>query len=153
MEPRPSKSKASIHLHGTDFTISPDRIEAGTFLILGALSKGKGITVKNVEPEKMSSLLNLLRGIGCELKIGMNEIHIKSSDNLRNFHVTTKPYPGFPTDLGQLATVLMLVIGGNSSLKRNDLFKPFFPCQRIEKNGRGTSGLKVTQSTCRVPAN
>lgn len=141
------KIKGVKYLHGTDFTISPDRIEAGTFLILGALSKGKGITVKNVEPEKMSSLLNLLRGIGCELKIGMNEIHIKSSDNLRNFHVTTKPYPGFPTDLGQLATVLMLVIEGNSSLKETIFSNRFSHVNELKKMG---ADIRVEGDTIHV---
>lgn len=127
------KVKGLKRLHGTDFTISPDRIEAGTFLLLGALSEGGGITVRNAEAGKMTALLNLLQEIGCRLEIKGNEIFIQTGKNLKPFRVTTKPYPGFPTDLGQLATVLMLVIDGTSSLKETIFSNRFSHVNELKK--------------------
>ncbi|NLD27129.1 MAG: UDP-N-acetylglucosamine 1-carboxyvinyltransferase, partial [Acholeplasmataceae bacterium] len=121
------------HLSGTDYTISFDRIEAGTYIILGTLAKGKGITVKNIDPSKLSSLLDLLRGIGCNLEISQNEITVFPSNSLRNFSVITKPYPGFPTDLGQLITVLMFIIKGESSLKETIFSNRFSHVQELQK--------------------
>ncbi|HEY8395523.1 MAG TPA: UDP-N-acetylglucosamine 1-carboxyvinyltransferase [Bacilli bacterium] len=129
------KIKGVKYLHRTDYTISPDRIEAGTFLILGALSKGKGITIRNVDADKMTALINLLKGIGCRLEIGEKEIFIKSREGLRSFHIVTKPYPGFPTDLGQLITVLMLVIEGESSLKETIFSNRFSHVNELKKMG------------------
>lgn len=135
------------YLHQTDYQITPDRIEAGTYLILGALSKGKGITVRNVEPDKITSLLNLLKGIGCRLEVRENEIFIKTEGPLRNFHIVTKPYPGFPTDLGQLITVLMLIVEGESSLKETIFSNRFSHVRELQKMG---ADIKVIEDTIYV---
>lgn len=104
-------------LKKTDYTIISDRIEAGTYLILGAISTGKGIRVTNINPSHLLALTNLLEEIGCELKILENEIFIKRGEILKPINITTKPYPGFPTDLGQPLTALMLTIEGESILE------------------------------------
>lgn len=135
------------YLHQTDYKISPDRIEAGTYLILGALSKGKGFTVRNIQADKMTSLLNLLKGIGCRLDISENEIFIKNEGPLCNFHIVTKPYPGFPTDLGQLITVLMLIVEGESSLKETIFSNRFSHVKELEKMG---ADIKVIDDTIYV---
>ena len=104
-------------LKQTDYTIISDRIEAGTYLILGAIATGKGINVLNVNPTHLIALTDLLREIGCTLKIKENEIFIKRAETLNNFLITTKPYPGFPTDLGQPLAALMLTIDGESIIE------------------------------------
>jgi len=101
----------------TDYTIISDRIEAGTYLILGAIATGKGIKVSNINPTHLLSLINLLEEIGCILKIEENSIFIKRGETLKPFKITTKPYPGFPTDLGQPLTALMLTIDGESIIE------------------------------------
>jgi UDP-N-acetylglucosamine 1-carboxyvinyltransferase len=135
------------YFHGTDFRVSPDRIEAGTYLILGALSKGKGLTVRNIEADKMTSLLNLLRAIGCRIDLKENEIFIKTESQLQNFHIVTKPYPGFPTDLGQLITVLMLIVEGESSLKETIFSNRFSHVYELKKMG---ADIRVEEDTIYV---
>ena len=134
-------------LKGTDYTIGPDRIEAGTYIILGTLAKGKGITVKNVEPEKILSLLEVLKAIGCNLEISKNEIKVYPADNLKNLNLVTKPYPGFPTDLGQLITVLMLIIEGESTLTETIFSNRFSHVGELRKMG---ADIKVSDNTLYV---
>jgi UDP-N-acetylglucosamine 1-carboxyvinyltransferase len=131
-------------LTGSTFSIKSDRIEAGTYLILGAMSRGTGITVKNIDPEKLISLTNLLEGIGCDLNILENEITIKVENPLKPFHVTTSPYPGFPTDLGQLITTLMLTIDEESSLTETIFSNRFSHVAELQKMN---ANIKVVDNT------
>lgn len=121
------------YLHSTDYTIISDRIEAGTYLILGAMSEGNGIVVKNINPSHLISLTNLLEEIGCELKITEKEIFIKKVKPLHNFSVITKPYPGFPTDLSQPLTSLMLTIDGESKSKETIFLNRFSHVNELKK--------------------
>lgn len=123
------------YLHSTDYTIISDRIEAGTYLLLGALAKGEGITVKNVNPEYLSTVTLLLEEIGCNLKYGDDYISIYPSNVLKTFDVVTKPYPGFPTDLGQLITVLMTQINGMSTLKETIFSNRYSHIEELKKMG------------------
>lgn len=139
--------KGVSHLHGCDYTIECDRIEAGTYLILGAIAQGKGITIKNINPSFLISLTDLLIGIGCDVKIGEREIFIKNNGSLSNFSVVTKPYPGFPTDLGQLITVLMTQIEGTSTIKETIFSNRFSHVGELNKMG---ADIKVIEDTIYV---
>lgn len=94
-------------LHGAEHTVVPDCIEAGTFLVAAAMTRGR-IEVKDVEPEHMHAVLELLRHIGVSLDVRDRSIHVSPGGTLRAFRLQTMPYPGFPTDLqapfGLLAT-------------------------------------------------
>lgn len=131
-------------LSGTDYTIGFDRIEAGTYIILGTLAKGRGITVKNIDPSKLTTLLDLLQGIGCNLTVGESEITVFPAETLRNFSIITKPYPGFPTDLGQLITVLMFLIEGESSLKETIFSNRFSHVRELQKMGASITTVDDT---------
>lgn len=122
-------------LHSTDYTIISDRIEAGTYLILGAMSNGNGVRVKNINPTFLISLTNLLEEIGCTVKIYENEIFIKREEQLKPFKVITKPYPGFPTDLGQPLSALMLTIEGTSIIKETIFSNRFSHINELKKMG------------------
>ncbi|HOH47529.1 MAG TPA: UDP-N-acetylglucosamine 1-carboxyvinyltransferase, partial [Candidatus Cloacimonadota bacterium] len=85
-------------LFPVEMTMIPDRIEAGTFLIAGALSEYP-VTVKNCLPSHLGSALDKLREAGCELEVGEDFITINPPKVIKPFSIITLPYPGFPTDL------------------------------------------------------
>lgn len=98
-------------LHGTDYTIIPDQIEAGTFMFAAAITKGD-VTVKNVIPKHLESISAKLLEIGCELEESDDAVRVVSSKPLRHTQVKTLPYPGFPTDMQpQIAVALALSQG------------------------------------------
>lgn len=124
-------------LHSTDYTIISDRIEAGTYLILGALSTGEGITVLNVNPAHMEALTKVLKDTGCDIVTSTNKISIKRDLNkpLNTIHLEDGTYPNFPTDLGQLINVLMTQIDGESTFKENIFSNRFSHVSELIKMG------------------
>lgn len=113
---------SEIHIEGVDYLgscfteVIPDRIEAGTYLIAGALI-GENLTIKNMIPEHISSLTSKLKEAGFKMNIGRDYITISKSDNLKPIKIKTLGYPGFPTDLQQPITTLLTQIEGSSSLE------------------------------------
>lgn len=85
-------------LHGAEWTICGDRIEAGTFLV-GAAMTGGDVTVDGVVPHDLSALLATLEHMGAEVQSDGDSVRVSASDRLRAADVTTLPHPGFPTDL------------------------------------------------------
>ena len=100
-------------LHGTEYTIIPDQIEAGTFMFAAAVTKGD-VTVKNVIPKHLESITAKLLEIGCEVKEADDSIRVVSSKPLLRSQVRTLPYPGFPTDMQPQITVALALAKGTS---------------------------------------
>jgi len=100
-------------LTSADIEVIPDRIEAGTYLILGAML-GKDLIVCGVNPEHIKALLNKLKDMGVKYSINGSKIKINKCDKLMPINITTLVYPGFPTDLGQPMSVLLTQAGGVS---------------------------------------
>lgn len=100
-------------LHGTRHTIIPDRIEAGTFMIMAAAA-GDGVTIDNVIPFHVEALTAKLREMGVDIVEGEEQIFIPKSRNLQAVDVKTLVYPGFPTDLQQPFSVLLTQAAGPS---------------------------------------
>lgn len=95
------KSKELLTQKGKPFEVIPDRIEAGSFLILGALA-AKKLTIKNIVPEHLGSLIELLEYTGTNVTLGKSAITVSAptkSKKLRAVSIRTHEYPGFPTDL------------------------------------------------------
>jgi len=94
-------------LHGTNHILIPDQIEAGTFAVAAAVTRGE-VTIENIIPEHLEIILLNLERAGVKYELGENWLKIKPSTSLRAFRLQTLPYPGFPTDLqapfGVLAT-------------------------------------------------
>jgi len=105
-------------LHGAEYMIIPDQIEAGTYMIAGAISGGD-ITVKNIIPKHMDSLSAKLQEMGCAIYEGDDEIRVVSNGKLNSTNVKTMVYPGFPTDLQPQMTALLCVANGTSILTEN----------------------------------
>ncbi len=100
-------------LHPTDYDVIPDRIEAGTFLIAGAITQGE-VTVKRVVPEHIRSLLTKLTDAGVEVGEGEDWVRVRCDRRVKAVDVTTAVYPGFPTDMQAQWMALMSVADGTS---------------------------------------
>ena len=100
-------------LHGAEIKVIPDRIEAGTYIIMGALL-GDNLTIEGMIPEHNIVLLNKLQEMGVNFKLQNHKIILNKADNLKPTNVRTVVYPGFPTDLGQPMAVLLTQAHGIS---------------------------------------
>ncbi len=101
-------------LHATDYSIIPDRIEAGTFLVAGAVTRSE-ITVGPVDPNHLSPLLSKLRETGSRIEIEAgNVIRIAPGEKIAPADIQTLPYPGFPTDMQAQFMALLTLADGNS---------------------------------------
>ncbi len=105
-------------LHGAEYMIIPDQIEAGTYMIAAAIAGGD-VTVRNVIPKHMDPLSAKLQDMGCVIYEGDDSIRIVSTGNLRPTNVKTMTYPGFPTDLQPQMTALLCIADGTSILTEN----------------------------------
>ncbi|MCI8394498.1 MAG: UDP-N-acetylglucosamine 1-carboxyvinyltransferase [Bacilli bacterium] len=101
------------YLHKAKIEVFPDRIEAGTYLILGALI-GKNLTISNIIPSHIEALLEKLQEAGVTYKLGTNEVFIENHVSLKSINVTTAVYPGFVTDWGQPLSTLLTQCSGVS---------------------------------------
>ena len=96
--------------------VIPDRIEAGTYIILGALI-GKELKINNIIPEHLENLLTKLKNMNTNIEIGDNYVQISAKENLNPIDVQTLGYPGFPTDLQQPLVTLLTQCNGISNLE------------------------------------
>ncbi len=103
-------------LHGCEWTTISDRMEAGTFLLAGALTRGE-VTVESVDREHMQIVLEMLAETGCEISAEDSRITLKMSGRPTSVDVMTAPYPGYPTDLQPGTGVLMAIAQGTSVIE------------------------------------
>ncbi len=100
-------------LHGCQHTIIPDRIEAGTYMVLAAAS-GEGVLIDNVIPHHLESLTAKLREMGVQIEAGDDQIFVGPAEKMKAVDIKTLVYPGFPTDLQQPLTALLTNAEGTS---------------------------------------
>ncbi|MGF1536490.1 MAG: UDP-N-acetylglucosamine 1-carboxyvinyltransferase [Elainellaceae cyanobacterium] len=101
-------------LHSVDYSIIPDRIEAGTFLVAGAVTRSD-ITLSPVVPEHLSAAIAKLRAIGADVQMeGTHQLRILPATTYRATDIETLPFPGFPTDMQAQFMVLLALSEGNS---------------------------------------
>lgn len=105
-------------LHGATYTIIPDQIEAGTYMI-GAAMTGGDVLVKNIIPKHMDSLSAKLEEMNVTIVEGDDCIRVKAEQPLKAVNVKTMSYPGFPTDLQPQMATLLSVCKGTSILTEN----------------------------------
>ncbi len=111
-------------LHGSDYAVIPDQIEAGTFMAMAAATHGD-ILVRNVIPKHLECISLKLREIGCEVRSYDDAVRVIAPEKLLPTRVRTYPYPGFPTDM-QPQTVVVLALAGGSSVVRETIFENRF---------------------------
>jgi len=103
-------------LHGVKHTVIPDRIEAGTFAIAAAVSRGD-VRIKNFIPEHLELVLNKFRQGNVNFEVeGNNTLRIKPTTIFNPINFETRPYPGFPTDLQAPMSVLLTQANGTSRI-------------------------------------
>jgi UDP-N-acetylglucosamine 1-carboxyvinyltransferase len=129
-------------LHGTDYAIIPDQIEAGTFMFAAAITKGD-VTVKNVIPKHLESISSKLLEIGCEIEESDEAVRVVASKRLGHTHVNTLPYPGFPTDMQPQITVALGLSKG-TSIVTESLFENRF--RYVDELTRMGANIKVEGS-------
>ncbi len=100
-------------LHGSEYSIIPDQIEAGTFMCAAAATKGD-VMVKNVIPKHLEATSAKLLDIGCEVEEFDNAIRVVASKRLTSTNVKTLPYPGYPTDMQPQISVTLALARGTS---------------------------------------
>ena len=130
-------------LHGTEYSIIPDQIEAGTFMFAAAATRGD-ITVKNVIPKHLEATTAKLEEIGCEVEEFDDAVRVVASKRLRRTHVKTLPYPGYPTDMQpQIAVTLALAQG--TSIVTESIFENRF--KYADELTRMGANIKVEGNT------
>lgn len=107
------KIKGVKELHGCEYSIIPDRIEAGTFMLAAAITKGD-ITVNNIISEHLKPVTAKLREMGAQINEKRSSIRVTVDSKLKNTDVKTLPFPGFPTDMQAQMVALMSLCGGTS---------------------------------------
>jgi UDP-N-acetylglucosamine 1-carboxyvinyltransferase len=135
--------KGVSRLHGTEYTIIPDQIEAGTFMFAAAVTKGD-VTVKNVIPKHLESISAKLLEIGCEVEESDDAVRVVASKPLGHTHVKTLPYPGFPTDMQPQITVALGLSGG-TSIVTESIFENRF--KYVDELTRMGANIKVEGNT------
>ena len=121
-------------LHGAEFSICPDLLETGTFLIAFALTGGEG-KIKNINPEHLTFFLEKMKEIGVNFEVSDSEILVKPSSEFRATKIQVLPYPGFQTDLQPQTSVLLTQAQGKS-LIHDPLYENRFQyLQELRKMG------------------
>lgn len=121
-------------LQGCYHEIIPDRIEAGTFLIMAAACADE-MRIDNVIPKHIEALTSKLQEIGADLEIGIDSVTVRRSERMRGVDVTTKPYPGFATDLQQPLTALLTQVEGISEVTDTIYTERFKHCLELQRMG------------------
>lgn len=122
-------------LKGCIHEIIPDRIEAATYIIMGA-AMGTDMRVENVIPQHLDAIIMKLREIGINMEVGSDFVHILGRNSeLKPTEILTKPYPGFATDVQQPFSVLLTQAHGQSTVTETIYKERFKHCDELNKMG------------------
>ena len=122
------------NLRGTTHNVIPDRIEAGTYMIAGALI-GNNLKIQNIEPDHMQNILNVFEELKIDFKLNKDSISISKSDIEVGVNLQTEEYPGFPTDLQAQIMVLLSKSKKNSSIIENIFENRFMHVPELNRMG------------------
>lgn len=138
--------KGVNRLHGCTYSIIPDQIEAGTFMMAAAATRGD-IVIKDVIPKHLESITAKLLEMGCKLVEGGDWIRVIAEGEVGSTNVKTLPYPGFPTDMQpQIAVALALAKG--SSMVTESIFENRF--KYVDELNRMGAKIKVEGNTAYI---
>ncbi len=130
--------KGVAKLHGARHRINPDRIEAGTYLMAGAITGGD-LNIDCCNPEHLGALLTKLEECGVKLEIGKENVRVHSGGALRAADITTEEYPGFPTDMQAQYMALMTQSEGTSIVTENIFENRFMHVGELSRMGANIS--------------
>lgn len=153
-------------LHGTEYMIIPDQIEAGTYMVAGAITGGD-VTVTNLIPKHMEAISAKLKEMGVGIEELDEGIRVYKKDEYKNIQVKTLPYPGFPTDMQPQMTALLSTTNGTSLLTEGVFENRFQYTDELNRMGanikvegttaiitgvKGLTGAEVTSTDLRAGA-
>jgi UDP-N-acetylglucosamine 1-carboxyvinyltransferase len=121
-------------LRGTEYTVIPDRIEAGTYMIAAAITRGE-VFVEGAIPDHINPLIAKLREMGVHVLEGENGVHVRAEGKLQPVDVKTLPYPGFPTDMQSQMMALLLTADGNSVVTETVFENRFMHVEEMKRMG------------------
>jgi UDP-N-acetylglucosamine 1-carboxyvinyltransferase len=136
---------SSIRVQGVDslapttpYSILPDRIEAGTYLVAGAITGGD-VTVDRVEPRDLEPAIEILRATGCEVDVGERWVRVRRDGPVQPVDVTTRPHPGFPTDMQAQFMALLSMAKGRSVVTETIFENRFMHVPELNRLGADVS--------------
>lgn len=121
-------------LHGADYTIIPDRIEAGTYMIAAAMTGGD-VVVENVLPEHQKPLIAKLREAGAVVEEDIDKVRVIGKNPLKAVSIKTLPYPGFPTDMQAQMMAMMVIADGRSKVTETVFENRFMHVVELNRMG------------------
>ncbi len=121
-------------LHGADYTIIPDRIEAGTYMVAAAMTGGD-VVIENVLPEHQKPLIAKLREAGAQVFEDIDSVRVIGKDKLNAVSVKTLPYPGFPTDMQAQLMAMMVISEGRSQVVETVFENRFMHVRELTRMG------------------
>ena len=141
-----SKIKGVPKLHKTEYSIIPDQIEAGTFMMAAAATQGD-VTVMNVIPKHLEATTAKLVEIGCEVEEFDDAVRVVSKGRLTHTQVKTLPYPGFPTDMQPQMGVTLALCSGTSTITES-IFENRF--KYLDELARMGANIKVEGNSATI---
>ena len=121
-------------LHGAEHDVIPDRIEAGTFLVAGAIA-GKGVTIKRVVRDHLSAVTDALTACGYQIQWAENSITVSPNGTTQPIELATEPYPGFPTDMQAQMCALLSTTDGISVITENIFPQRYMHVAELKRMG------------------
>jgi UDP-N-acetylglucosamine 1-carboxyvinyltransferase len=139
--------KGVSKLHGAKHRINPDRIEAGTFLVAGAITGGD-LCVSHCNPAHLTSIIGKLQECGARIEVlGRDQIRVRSEGTLKSADISTEEYPGFPTDMQAQYMALATQAEGATLVKENIFENRFMHVQELVRMG---ANIRVDGRTATV---
>ncbi|MEY2600737.1 MAG: UDP-N-acetylglucosamine 1-carboxyvinyltransferase, partial [Verrucomicrobiota bacterium] len=133
-------------LHGTEHDIIPDRIEAGTFLVAGAIC-GKGVTIKRAEPQHLTAVINALENSGFRVGVEDKAVSVSPNGAAKPLEIATEAYPGFPTDMQAQMCALLSTTRGLSSITENIFPQRYMHVAELKRMG---AHMELEGATARI---
>ncbi len=121
-------------LHGASYSVMPDRIEAGTFLVAAAATQGK-VKLKNVRPDIFDAVLDKLRESGAAVDAGPDWVSLEMHNPIKSVNIRTAPYPAFPTDMQAQFMTLNTVAQGAATMTETIFENRFMHVQELRRLG------------------
>jgi UDP-N-acetylglucosamine 1-carboxyvinyltransferase len=121
-------------LHGAEHTVIPDRIEAGTFLVAGAMC-GNGVTIKRVDRDHVSAVTDALLACGYQIRWAEDSITVSPNGATKPLDIATDPYPGFPTDMQAQMCALLSTTDGISVITENVFPQRYMHVAELKRMG------------------
>lgn len=132
-------------LHGTEYSIIPDQIEAGTYMVAAAITKGD-VMVRNVIPKHLEAITSKLMEMGCEVSESDDALRVVAKNRMNHTKVKTLPYPGFPTDMQPQISVALALASGTSIITESifeNRFKYMDELARMGANAKVEGNIAV----------